>query len=125
MSSSSLHISLYMHSGVQLTVRIGLRYVNCVHPPLGYELGNSYSVKISSRGINLSVYSCIFLCAHYSHFMYYFVSAPLSDERAQEIIDKALESCSLDMRNLVAVITGLMGSRKTWLLSRLFNQLPP
>ena len=54
-----------------------------------------------------------------------FVSAPLSDERAQEIIDKALESCSLDMRNLVAVITGLMGSGKTWLLSRLFNQLPP
>ena len=29
------------------------------------------------------------------------------------------------MRNVVAVITGLMGSGKTWLLSRLFNQLPP
>ena len=49
----------------------------------------------------------------------------MSDERAQEIIDMALEGCSLDMRNLVAVITGLMGSGKTWLLSRLFNQLPP
>ena len=49
----------------------------------------------------------------------------MSDERAQEIIDRALKSCSLDMRNLVAVITGLMGSGKTWLLSRLFNQLPP
>ena len=49
----------------------------------------------------------------------------MSDERAQEIIDRALEACSLDMRNLVAVITGLMGSGKTWLLSRLFNQLPP
>ena len=49
----------------------------------------------------------------------------MSDERAQEIIDRALEDCNLDMRNLVAVITGLMGSGKTWLLSRLFNQLPP
>ena len=49
----------------------------------------------------------------------------MSDERAQEIIDRALEACSLDMRNLVAVITGLMGSGKTWLLSHLFNQLPP
>ena len=29
------------------------------------------------------------------------------------------------MRNVVAVITGLMGSGKTWLLSRLFNQPPP
>ena len=29
------------------------------------------------------------------------------------------------MRNVVAVITGLMGSGKTWLLSRLFNKLPP
>ena len=113
-----------MHSGVQLTVRIGLRYVNCVHPPLGYELGNSYSVKISSRGINWSL-AAYYSCAHYSHFTYYFVSAPLSDERAQEIVDNALEFCSLDMRNLVAVITGLMGSGKTWLLSRLFNQLPP
>ena len=50
---------------------------------------------------------------------------PLSDERAQEIIDKALESSSLKMRNVVAVLTGLMGSGKTWLLSRLFDQQPP
>ena len=49
----------------------------------------------------------------------------MSDEKAQQIIDKALNSSSLDMRNVVAVITGLMGSGKTWLLSRLFNQLPP
>ena len=53
------------------------------------------------------------------------LSVPLSDEKAQQIIDKALNSSSLDMRNVVAVITGLMGSGKTWLLSRLFNQLPP
>ena len=51
--------------------------------------------------------------------------APLSDKRAQQIIDKALESSSFDMRNIVAVITGLMGSGKTWLLSRLFKKLPP
>ena len=56
---------------------------------------------------------------------YFTLSAPLSDERAQEIIDKALKSSSLQMRNLVAIITGLMGSGKTWLLSRLFNQQPP
>ena len=56
---------------------------------------------------------------------YFTPSAPLSDERAQEIIDKALESSSLQIRNLVAIITGLMGSGKTWLLSRLFNQQPP
>ena len=50
---------------------------------------------------------------------------PLSDERAQEIIDKALESSSLKMRNVIAVLTGLMGFGKTWLLSRLFDQQPP
>ena len=60
----------------------------------------------------------IILCFH-------LYSAPLSDEKAQQIIDQALNSSSLDMRNVVAVITGLMGSGKTWLLSRLFNQLPP
>ena len=56
---------------------------------------------------------------------YFTPSEPLSDEKAQEIIDKALVSSSLQMRNVVAVITGLMGSGKTWLLSRLFNQQPP
>ena len=49
----------------------------------------------------------------------------ISDERAQEIIDTALEKSSLDMKNVVAVITGLMGAGKTWLLSRLFHKLPP
>ena len=52
-------------------------------------------------------------------------SDPLSDERAQELIDKALESGSLKMRNVISVLTGLMGSGKTWLLSRLFHQIPP
>ena len=36
-----------------------------------------------------------------------------------------METSSLDIRNVVSVITGLMGSGKTWLLSRLFNQIPP
>ena len=49
----------------------------------------------------------------------------ISDERAQEIIDKALEKSSLEERNVVAVITGLMGAGKTWLLSRLFHKPPP
>ena len=29
------------------------------------------------------------------------------------------------MRNVISILTGLMGSGKTWLLSRLFHQLPP
>ena len=57
--------------------------------------------------------------------MFSFQTAPLSDERAQQIIDKALESSSVKMRNVVGVLTGLMGSGKTWVLSRLFNQKPP
>ena len=51
--------------------------------------------------------------------------AEISDERAQEIIDTALEKSSLDVKNVVAVITGLMGAGKTWFLSRLFHKLPP
>ena len=49
----------------------------------------------------------------------------LSDERAQEIIDRALQSSSLKQRNVVSVITGLTGSGKTWLLNRLFHRAPP
>ena len=51
--------------------------------------------------------------------------APLSDERAQQIIDKALQESSVDMRNIISVLTGLMGSGKTCLLSRIFNRVPP
>ena len=82
----------------------------------------------SSKKIHVhetTFYTCglLFCSTYYLCFNLY--SAPLSDEKAQQIIDKALNSSSLDMRNVVAVITGLMGSGKTWLLSRLFNQLPP
>ena len=51
--------------------------------------------------------------------------APLSDERAQQIIDRALQESSVDMRNIISVLTGLMGSGKTCLLSRIFNRVPP
>ena len=72
-----------------------------------------------------TLYTCsLLLCSTY-HLCFHLYSAPLSDEKAQQIIDKALNSSSLDMRNVIAIITGLMGSGKTWLLSRLFNQLPP
>ena len=72
-----------------------------------------------------TLFTCgLLFCSTY-HFCFHLYSAPLSDEKAQQIIDQALNSSSLDMRNVVAVITGLMGSGKTWLLSRLFNQLPP
>ena len=52
-------------------------------------------------------------------------STALSDGKAQEVIDKALEESSIDIRNIVSVLTGLMGSGKTCLLSRIFNQPPP
>ena len=52
-------------------------------------------------------------------------SPVISDERAQELIDHALETGYVEQRDVVAVITGLMGSGKTWLLSRLFHELPP
>ena len=53
------------------------------------------------------------------------LSTVISDERAQKIIDQALRASSMDQRNVVAVLTGLMGSGKTWLLSRLFHRPPP
>ena len=51
--------------------------------------------------------------------------AALSDERAQEIIDKALEESCVEMRNIISVLTGLMGAGKTCFLRRVFNMLPP
>ena len=49
----------------------------------------------------------------------------ISDERAQKLIDKAMESGSLKQRIVVGVITGLMGSGKTTLLHHLFGEAPP
>ena len=49
----------------------------------------------------------------------------ITDDRAQQIIDQALKTSSLNQRNVVAVVTGLMGSGKTWFLSRLFHRPPP
>ena len=43
----------------------------------------------------------------------------------EEALAKALESVSLKQRNVVTVVTGIMGSGKTWLLSRLFRIKPP
>ena len=48
-----------------------------------------------------------------------------SDERAQKIINRALEKGCIKQRNIVGVLTGLMGSGKTWLLNRLFHMPPP
>ena len=49
----------------------------------------------------------------------------MTDEEALAIVEKALESGSLKQRNAVTVVTGIMGSGKTWLLSRLFRIKPP
>ena len=48
-----------------------------------------------------------------------------SEETVQRRIDEAMESGSLQQRNVVGVITGPMGTGKTTLLCRLFNQPPP
>ena len=49
----------------------------------------------------------------------------MTDEEALAIVEKALESGSLKQRNAITVVTGIMGSGKTWLLSRLFRIQPP
>ena len=73
--------------------------------------------------MHVHVYTCIYI--YICTYIHLLPSEPLSDERAQELIDKALESGSLEMRNIISILTGLMGSGKTWLLRRLFHQLPP
>ena len=113
-----------------------------VHPHLHIYIHTCtciYSYTSKCHGIScicigsgeLQVYIHLFVLCKYSIILPLFLSshmlcsAPLTDERAQQIIDKALESSSLPMRNVVAVVTGLMGSGKTWFLARLFNQKPP
>ena len=49
----------------------------------------------------------------------------MSDDKAQTIVDQALESGSLEQRNTVAVVAGISGSGKTWLISRIFRTNPP
>ena len=49
----------------------------------------------------------------------------MSDEEAQTIVDQALASGSLRQRNTVAVVVGIVGSGKTWLIHRLFRLNPP
>ena len=113
-----------------------------VHPHLHIYIHTCtciYSYTSKCHGIScicigsgeLQVYIHLFVLCKYSITLPLFLSshmlcsAPLTDERAQQIIDKALDSSSLPMRNVVAVLTGLMGSGKTWFLARLFNQKPP
>ena len=49
----------------------------------------------------------------------------MSDQDAEVIVKKALESGSLKQRNVVVVVTGITWAGKTWLLSRLFRVKPP
>ena len=49
----------------------------------------------------------------------------MSDEEAQAIVDQALKSGSIKQRNTVAIIVGIVGSGKTWLIHRLFRISPP
>ena len=54
-----------------------------------------------------------------------FTSTVISDEMAQQLIDEALGEGSLKQRDIVSTLTGLTGSGKTCLLSRLFGKDPP
>ena len=49
----------------------------------------------------------------------------MSDEEAQAIVDQAVESGCIKQRNIIAVIVGIVGSGKTWLIHRLFQINPP
>ena len=49
----------------------------------------------------------------------------MGDEEAQTIVDQALESGSLKQKNTIAIIVGIVGSGKTWLIHRLFRINPP
>ena len=49
----------------------------------------------------------------------------ISDQRAQEMIDEAMARGTVKQRNVVGVVTGLMGSGKTMLLHHLFGLPPP
>ena len=49
----------------------------------------------------------------------------MSDDEAQAIVDQALESGSIKQRNTIAVVVGIVGSGKTWLIHRLFRINPP
>ena len=119
-SKYSLSLSNYCHL-----------YLHKFTTPLPIPFKSEMYQKWSARQaitLHLSIVHTVIVDSAFSYFVHFFFhlcSVPLSDEKAQQIIDKALNSSSLDMRNVVGVITGLMGSGKTWLLSRLFNQLPP
>ena len=49
----------------------------------------------------------------------------MSQEQAQAIVDQALESGSLKQRNLIVVVTGIMGAGKTCFLCQMFGTIPP
>jgi len=49
----------------------------------------------------------------------------MSDEEAQTIVDQALKTGSIEQMNTVAVVVGIAGSGKTWLIRRLFREKPP
>ena len=51
--------------------------------------------------------------------------APLSDEKAQEIVRTGLESSRVRMKNVLGVLVGIMGSGKSSFLNCIFNQPLP
>ena len=62
---------------------------------------------------------------HFEFLLTYLFAVAMSDEEAQTIVDQALASGSLRQRNTVAVVVGIVGSGKTWLIHRLFQLNPP
>ena len=66
---------------------------------------------------------CAFCNVNTFPYLFYTL-AVISDERAQQLIDEALGKGSLKQRDIVSTLTGLTGSGKTCLLSRLFGKDP-
>ena len=61
----------------------------------------------------------------FPHFIFTLTAIGISDESAQQLINEALGKGSLKQRDIVSTVTGLTGSGKTCLLSRLFGKDPP
>ena len=71
------------------------------------------------------IYKIPFTFFHSPYLLFHFTFTVISDERAQQLIDEALGKGSLKQRDIVSTVTGLTGSGKTCLLSRLFGKDPP
>ena len=90
------------------------------------QLKTTAAYRKSLTDTSFQVYTVSNHCSTYSvKCWWYYTQIEDTEEMAQLIIDEAMESGSLQQRNVVGVITGLMSSGKTTLLYHLFGEPPP